>query len=54
MTTHTDPQQGNKVFITNREIYDQVIKLKTQVAAMWVTHGIIVAVLGGAFLRVLN
>lgn len=36
----------HSVVITNREIYDMVVKMKNQVAAMWVTHGIMVTVIG--------
>lgn len=53
MSTQIDPHSG-KVVITNREIYDQLMKVKSQVAAMWVTHGIIVVVLGGALVNTLK
>lgn len=52
MSTPT-PNNGH-VVITNKEIYEQVMKLKSQVAAMWVTHGIIVAVLGAALVNAIK
>lgn len=39
------PEQGNNVYVSNKEIYDMVLKLQNKVSALMTMNGLLTAII---------